>query len=363
MKKHILSAALVLGGLTAFSQITVDRSSYAVPGDWFLIATDTTIDVNTSNALKLGGANQSWNLTGWAKRNTVDTTFYADGFTYPGAPAGCNLVSFERDPLTLEEIPAYYNISNTALRAILEAGPTSGSGGAIKMYQFPSTMGTKFADSSENFFTILASDLGIEIPLIDSVKITYKIKVNSEIDAHGKLTLNAGEFDVIRQVANTNVSVGFKVRNTITGTYSDLPGFGNVDENTNLYSWLSANGGHPLLTATADTLGNIVEMEYILASSRGLTSGLSKVSAQNGIRVYPNPAKESLFVEMTATQNGPVSYSVYDILGNEVIAASNLFVNKGLNQISIDLSDVKAGVYFINMVQGEVKTSQRFIVE
>lgn len=363
MKKHILSAALVLGGLTAFSQITIDRSSYAVPGDWFLIATDTTIDVNTSNALKLGGANQSWNLKGWAKRNTVDTTFYADGFTYPGAPAGCNLVSFERDPLTMEEIPSYYNISNTAIRAILEAGPTSGSGGAIKMYQFPSTMGTKFVDSSENYFTILASDFGIELPLIDSLRITYKIKVNSEIDAHGKLTLNAGEFDVIRQVANTNVTVGFKIRNTITGTYSDLPGFGNVDESSNLYSWLSANGGHPLLTATSDTLGNIFEIEYVLASSRGLTSGLQKVSTQNTIRVYPNPAKESLSVDLTASQNGVINYGIYDILGNEVLSASNISVNKGLNQIPVDLSGIKAGVYFINLIQGDVKTSQRFIVE
>jgi hypothetical protein len=363
MKKYILSAGLILGGLTAFSQITVERSSYAVAGDWFLIASDTAIDENTSNALKLAGANKSWDLTGWANRDIVDTTFFADGFTYPGAPAGCNLVSFERDPMTLEELPTYFSINNSALRVILEAGMTSGSGGTFKLMQFPSTMGTAYTDSSVNFLTTLASDFGLELPFIDSVKITYSLKANSVIDGYGKLKMDAGEFDVLRQNLNTIVRVNFMVRNTITGTYSSLPGFGDITENVSAYAWFSANGGYPLLTANSDTLGNISDIEFVLASSRGLSSGLNKVANQNGFRVYPNPAKETLRVEVNAVSSESASISVFDILGNEVINMSNIMMNKGLNQFPVDLSNVKPGVYFINFIQGEVKTSQRFVVE
>jgi hypothetical protein len=363
MKKQLLSAALILGGLTAFSQITVDKSSYAVPGDWFLLANDTTIDESTSLALKLGGQNKRWDLTGWADRHTKDTTFYADGFTYPGAPAGCNLVSFERDPFTQEETPTYYNISNSALRVILEAGPTSGAGGSFKLFQFPSTMGTKFKDSTVNFFTILASEFGLELPFVDSLRITYLFKVNAEVDGYGKLKLDAGEFDVIRQFVNTTVRVNFLIRNTITGTYSSLPGFGDVTENVNSYAWLSANGGHPLLTANADTTGSISDIEYVLASSRGLSSGLNKVSNPIGMRVYPNPAKETLHLDIQSLSCAPAFMRMYDILGNEVIQSSNVVLNKGLNQIPVDLNGIKPGVYFIHLVQGDVISSQRFVIE
>ena len=363
MKKHILTAALILGGLTVFSQITVERSTFAAAGDWFLMATDTTIDVKTSDALKLGGANQNWNLTGWANRHSKDTTFYANGFTYPGAPAGCNLVSYEIDPLTSEEIPTYYNISNSALRVILDAGATSGSGGSFKLFQFPSTMGTKYQDSSVNFFTTLASDFGLEIPLIDSLRIVYVFKVDSEIDGYGKLKLDAGEFDVLRQLLKTNVKVNFQVRNIITGTYTALPGFGDFNENINAYTWLSANAGAPLLSAEADTLGNITSIDYLLASSKGLRSGLAKELNNTNARVYPNPAKDKLTIELQGQLNGDAQLSIYDILGNEVIVVSKVSIQKGLNQIPVDLNDLKPGVYFFNLVQGEMKSSQRFIVE
>ncbi len=363
MKKQLLSAALILGGLTAFAQITVEKSSYAVPGDWFLIANDTTIDESTSSALKLAGQNKRWDLSGWADRHSKDTTFYADGFTYPGAPAGCNLVSYEKDPFTMEEMPTYYNISNTALRVILEAGPTSGAGGAFKLFQFPSTMGTKFTDSTVNFLTLLASDFGLELPFVDSLRITYTFKVTSEVDAYGKLKLDAGEFDVIRQLSNTNVRVKFMVRNTITGTYSSLPGFGDANENINSYAWLSANGGHPLLIANTDTTGLVTDIEYVLASSRGLSSGLNQVSSAISMNVYPNPAKENTHIELNTIYRTPATLSMLDVLGNEVLVQENVSLNAGYNSIPLNLNGIKPGVYFIQLVQGDIKTSKRFVVE
>jgi hypothetical protein len=110
-------------------------------------------------------------------------------------------------------------------------------------------------------------------------------------------------------------------------------------------------------------LGNIISIDYLLASSKGLRSGLAKELNNTIARVYPNPAKDKLIIELQGQQNGDAQLSIYDILGNEVVVVSNVSIQKGLNQIPVDLNDLKPGVYFFNLVQGEMKSSQRFIVE
>jgi hypothetical protein len=366
MKKHLLIAAASLLSLTAFSQITVNRSDFAAPGDWFVLATDTTIDANTATALRVSGANKTWSLTGWAKRHNVDTTFYADGFTYPAAPAGCNLVSFERDPNTQEEFPTFMMVSNTAWRVIMEAGQMSGSGGAFKVFSFPSTMGTKFVDSVSSFIGLPAAELGIEIPFVDSVRITYVIKNNSEIDAYGNLILDAGTIATLRQKSIMDIKVGFKIRNTLSGTWTDLPGgggLGGFNESTKTYTWVSANGGHPLLQVVEDTAGMVEQIDYVLASSKGLSS---KLAENNGLKavsnVFPVPSSEQITIEWTATQKGLANVVVYDILGNVVVPSKEYGAHNGLNQINISVNELKPGVYFYSLTGDGFERANRFVV-
>jgi hypothetical protein len=367
MKKNILMAVLTLFGFSAFSQITINRSDFAVAGDWYLLADDTSLSVSASNALKVAGANKTWDLTGWADRNFTDTTFYANGLTYPAAPAGCNLVSFTRDPITKEEFPDFLIISNTALRSIFDGGQTTGPGAAIKVFSFPSTMGTKFKDSTESFMTSLASDFGINIPFVDSVKIIYKLRNTSEVDAWGKLKLDAGQFDVIRQVSTIDIVVSLKIRNTITRTYTDLPagsGFDPFSESNKSYIWMGTNSGNPLLTASTDTLGNIVDMTFMLASSRGVASGLKDNKAlAHASKVYPVPASDLITIETQASKNSSAYLSVYDILGNEVLPSKEVEVINGLNQLPVQINQLKPGVYFYTLTGNGINTSSRFVVK
>jgi len=367
MKKQLLIAATALMSLPVFSQITVNRSDFAVGGDWYVLATDTLIDANTATAMRVKGANKTWNLTGWAKRHSIDTTFYADGFTYPGAPAGCNLVSFQRDPLTKEESPNYLMVSNSALRVLIDAGTLTGSGGALKMFQFPSTMGTKFVDSINNYIDMLAADIGIEIPFVDSVRIIYVVKNVSEIDAYGNLILDAGTFSSLRQVIQTQIRVSFKIRNTLTGTWTDLPGgagLGGFNESTKSYTWVSANGGHPLMEMLEDTAGNVAQIDYVLASSRGLTSKAKEFRLSKALsKVFPVPASDEVTIEWTGTKNGKANLQVYDILGNEVMSAKDYEVLNGLNQISLQVNQLKPGVYFYTLIGEGFERSNRFIVK
>lgn len=368
MKKILLAFMAFSITLSGIAQITVNRSDYAAVGDWYLLASDTSLSVSTGNALRVSGANVTWDISGWANRHTKDTTFYANGFTFPGAPAGCNLVSYTVDPVTMETLPTYFIASNSNLKIIFEAGMATGNGGALKVFQFPSTMGTKYKDSIENFFTTLAADLGINIPLIDSVKIIYKVRMNSEIDAYGKLKMDAGTFDVLRQKLVNEVLVSFKVRNILTGTYTDLPGgagFGGFNEKTNTYTWVSANGGHPLLMANEDTSGVMTDMEFILASSRGLSSGLDQLNPgkQLSSKAFPVPASEHVTIELNAPAKSLAQVKVLDILGNEVSISKEVQIQTGLNQIPVSISHLKPGIYFYSIEGGDFQSSNKFTVK
>jgi len=367
MKKNILIAAFLAFGFAAQSQITIDKADFAVAGDWFLTADDTLISLTHSADLKVAGANKTWDITSWPNKNNLDTTFYANGFTYPGAPAGCNLVSYTKDPITMEEFPTYLVLNNNGLRYLIEAGTFGGSEGALKAYTFTSTYGTKYKDSLENYFTMLLSDIGLNIPLADSIKIIYKININSEIDGFGTLKMDVGSFDVLRQKMTQTVTTTAKIRNTITGTYIDVPGgldLGSGDFTSNSYTWMGQNSGQPYLTANEDTLGNITDMNYMVASSRGFSTSLkeNKIVRQES-KVYPVPAKDQITIETQTSKMVSATLKVYDILGNEVMPAKEVEVTSGLSQLPVNVTNLKPGVYFYTLSGNGMNTSNKFVVK
>lgn len=368
MKRILLTVACAAITLVAGAQITVQRSDYAVAGDWYLMADDTLINASSSAMLKSTGANVNWDITGWAHRHVVDTLYYADGLTYPSAPAGCNLASYNKDRISGDALnETFYMVNGSDLRMIIDAGTMTGNGAALRIFKFPSTMGANFKDSSTSFITMLASDIGLNLPLIDSLKIIYKLVNNSLVDGYGKLKMDAGTFDVLKQKSIMDVLVSFQVRNLITGTYTDLPsgtGFGSVNQRVITYTWVSSNGGHPLLQATEDTSGAVTDMTYMLASVRGIRSGLRESSrVQQLAKVYPVPAHDQLTIETQASSAYAATLQVYDILGNEVVPARQVEVTGGLNQYQMSVNGLKPGVYFFTLTGNGNSYSSKFVVK
>ncbi|MCW3127003.1 MAG: outer rane autotransporter barrel domain protein, partial [Bacteroidetes bacterium] len=93
-------------------------------------------------------------------------------------------------------------------------------------------------------------------------------------------------------------------------------------------------------------------------------AGRMKVLAPAGVlditegqtKVYPNPAKDKLYI--TTTNPAVANVSVYDVLGNLVSA------NAISSNLTIDLSGVTEGVYLIRFTgnEGKVISSSRFSV-
>ena len=69
-----------------------------------------------------------------------------------------------------------------------------------------------------------------------------------------------------------------------------------------------------------------------------------------GVSVYPNPTNSKLFIEGNET---PISVSIYNVLGKEVISTKNTN--------NIDVKALPSGVYIIRISDGVRQTNRKFI--
>ncbi len=74
-------------------------------------------------------------------------------------------------------------------------------------------------------------------------------------------------------------------------------------------------------------------------------------------KIYPNPAKRNLTFENN--KKLPVTISIYNVLGSEVIHIDESSVSK----ININIAQLKAGMYLLKTVSGQAFKTTRFIKE
>lgn len=290
---------------------------------------------------------------------------FANGLTFPGAPAGCNLVQYSKEEGTGIPIdPTYFKVDNSWISLIADDADFGTFSNALKIFKFPSTNGTKFTDSVQAQFTALATDLGFpENPLFDSARFIIQLKMTSEIDGYGTIELMAGSYEVIRQKADQSVVVNVFLRNVLTGAYIAVPFGGDFNENTSLYTWIGKNSGNFYAQATADTIGNIVSVDFMLASSKGVSSLKDLVVKGSASKAFPVPATEKVTIETEVRKTTKADLVVFDILGNKVIEQSGVEMQSGANQLPLDIHGLKPGVYFYTIEGGGFKTSNKFVVK
>jgi len=71
-------------------------------------------------------------------------------------------------------------------------------------------------------------------------------------------------------------------------------------------------------------------------------------------KYYPNPISEGLLtIEFSSSIKGAISYQIMNQLGQ--MLQSKQIENEGNNSLQIDLSELKAGIYFINFNSNNLK--------
>ena len=123
----------------------------------------------------------------------------------------------------------------------------------------------------------------------------------------------------------------------------DLTSLGNVDSLS--FSLNSSDaGGFGINTPAFFAIDNFNDQ----------TVSVNELSNELTFSIYPNPAKESVFVQL---ENNANNLQIIDIAGRTVITRSNL--STGINKLN--LSDLNAGIYFIKISDENERKVERFI--
>lgn len=110
-----------------------------------------------------------------------------------------------------------------------------------------------------------------------------------------------------------------------------------------------AFGSNDIVYLRVDTLG---------IASVGITEATKNVS---NISVYPNPANDYVQVGFETNNAGNIVISLSNLVGQNIAVFANTLTNAGYNNVTLDISALQKGIYFLNINDnGNVKT-QKFI--
>lgn len=92
----------------------------------------------------------------------------------------------------------------------------------------------------------------------------------------------------------------------------------------------------------------------------GINSATSNLSFVN---LFPNPAKDEAVLSITLENAQQVIVKTYDLLGKTVSSSIEKNLNAGENQITINTSELKNGVYFIEVIAGAKSDKIKMVVK
>jgi hypothetical protein len=114
-----------------------------------------------------------------------------------------------------------------------------------------------------------------------------------------------------------------------------------------------ANGG-----ISADTTAWSAIWAFTTTASTGMGESLA-----GSLSIYPNPAKEKLFVRInTRTAGGMVRAELMDLLGKQIYAAE-LSLSQGDNVKEISLNNIGKGIYIIRLTMDGQTVNHKVIVD
>lgn len=94
----------------------------------------------------------------------------------------------------------------------------------------------------------------------------------------------------------------------------------------------------------------------------GVPTGVNNIIAENGLKLYPNPASNSSVLEFTLSMESQVQVVVYDMTGRLMDAVVNAQLGKGNHRYELNTSRLSSGLYNVKIQTENGSITERLSV-
>ncbi len=366
-KPLLIAASLFVGILSATAQITITTADMPAPTKTIYMANDTLPTISVGSA----GTSQTWNMAALV-HHTIDTSSVVP---YASAP---NALFSSASFVVIQGPQNFYGYAvNSASGMSLIGGhaviniqgtmtPINQTNTPAEiLFNFPTSYNSTF---NNNYVTNAKFYYGHTISgfMIDSIHQKQTIRKTVLADAWGTLTtpLAGGPYNVLR-IKETKI-----IHDTTTvyafGQWANVPGgAGFTADSTVTYSWWANGIGTAIATATMDSTGAVKTVQW-LKSLPINTAGINEFSVGNNFSIYPNPAENQITIELTVpktlgTAKEDVVINITNELGQLVKRENLKQITSGKNEMTYDVSDLRSGLYFIEIQNNNTSVTRKFI--
>lgn len=136
----------------------------------------------------------------------------------------------------------------------------------------------------------------------------------------------------------------------------------HVDDYLHIVYQRDFEAGMAVRPEPGDHLVTSNEIVYVKVPTELNVGMAEETILQSSFTLYPNPANDNVTLNFGMEKPETVVVSIYDVTGKLVNTFSNQ-ANAGTNQLTLNVSGLNSGVYFVNAIVGQERVSKKLIVE
>lgn len=309
--------------------------------------TQTQMEYDSTGVLPRNtGVNQLWDFSACSTTTITDvTSFISAGSSGPnsGIYTGATMADFDGgsfynyykstsnqiESLGFEDVNIVLQFTNTAIMAV-----------------WPITMGTSISDVAAGTCTalVLANALGT-------------VNGTSNVSGTGTGTLivpGGGVFTNILQTVST-ASINIFCPSTIVGPFT-------LNNEGITYTYYHASQKFPILTIEYVTVtGNFPSQTATIKLDNSILTGINDVNFDALFSIYPNPAKNNVFVKLHNETNANCGIEIINAIG-QITKSIDLGRDTEISN-NISISNLTAGIYILKTTLGNKVSTRKLIVE
>lgn len=154
-------------------------------------------------------------------------------------------------------------------------------------------------------------------------------------------------------------SVTFTNTSTNASSYYWDFGDGQTSTQASPFHIYSADGSYPVMMVATNTCGSDTAWYTAVISTVG---SVSNADIASQISIYPNPAKDNIYLTNEGTVEQDCMYEIINMVGESVLKGQ-VYFTPGNGSATVNVAILKQGIYFIKLIMNDSSVTRKIIID